>query len=68
LRTVPRPRRYLARHWLHLLRPLFRYSQSRNAYVLRGVGRTIGPVLRIDRRQRSRRVIEVERRGRERVA
>jgi hypothetical protein len=68
LRTVPRPRRYLARHWLLLLGPLFRYSQSRNAYVLRGVGRSLGPVVRVDRRQRARRVIEVERRGRERVA
>jgi hypothetical protein len=49
------------------LRPLFRYSESRNAYVLRAVGRSLGPVLRVDRRRRSRRVIEVERRGRESV-
>jgi hypothetical protein len=62
LRTVRRPRRYVARHWLLLLRPLFRYSEVRDAYVLRAVGRSLGPVLRVDRRCRSRRVIEVERR------
>ena len=30
---------------LVLLRPLFRYSPMRDAYVLRGIGRTTGPVL-----------------------
>jgi hypothetical protein len=64
---IPRPRRYIQRHWLILLRPLFRFSESRNAYVLRAVGRTVGPVLRVERRRRSRRVIAVERR-RESVA
>jgi len=33
-----------------LMRPLLRYSGSRNAYVLRGIGRRTGPVLRVDRR------------------
>jgi hypothetical protein len=33
-----------------LLTPVMRYSTSRDAYVLRGVGRRIGPVLRPDRR------------------
>jgi hypothetical protein len=33
-----------------LLRPALRYSTSRDAYVLRGVGRQVGPVLRVDRR------------------
>jgi hypothetical protein len=47
-----RTRRYVARYWLTLLGPLFRYSYSRNAYVLRGVGARVGPVLREDRRQR----------------
>lgn len=28
-----------------------RYSSSRDAYVLRGVGRRMGPVLRPDRRR-----------------
>jgi len=51
LRTVKRPRRYLARHWIQLLRPLFRYSAPRDAYVLRAIGGSIGPVLRVDRRR-----------------
>jgi hypothetical protein len=50
MRSMKRPRRYLARHWLVLLRPAFRYSRTRDAYVLRCVGNTRGPVLRIDRR------------------
>ncbi len=33
-----------------MLRPFVRYSSSRDAYVLRGVGRQFGPVLREDRR------------------
>jgi len=28
------------------LRPLLRYSAGRDAYVLRGIGRRVGPVLR----------------------
>lgn len=51
MRTVKRPRRYVARHWLMLARPLLRYSDSRNAYILRLVGRRWGPVLRQDRRR-----------------
>jgi len=50
LRSIKRPRRYLAKQWLVLLRPAFRYSRTRDAYVLRAVGNTRGPVLRIDRR------------------
>jgi hypothetical protein len=34
------------------MRPLFRYSYSRDAFVLRGVGRSFGPVLRLNRRER----------------
>ena len=34
------------------LRPLFRYSRSRDAYVLRAVGQTRGPVLRPRRTSR----------------
>ena len=33
-----------------LLRPFLRYSRSRDAYILRGVGSSRGPVLRVDRR------------------
>ena len=50
MRTVRRPRRYIAPHWIPLLRPLFRYSSSRDAYILRVVGSERGPVLRADRR------------------
>ncbi|HEY7934022.1 MAG TPA: hypothetical protein VID48_09365 [Solirubrobacteraceae bacterium] len=52
LRSVTRPRRYLAHHWLVLLTPLLRYSATRDAYVLRAVGGSKGPVLRVDRRRR----------------
>jgi hypothetical protein len=37
-------------HWVVLLRPLFRYSRFRDALVLRGIGGSVGPVLRVDRR------------------
>jgi hypothetical protein len=53
-REVKRPRRYVARHWLLLLRPFMRYSGPRDAYVLRLVGRSRGPVLRPERRQQKR--------------
>jgi hypothetical protein len=42
----------VARHWLLLWRPLLRYSATRDAYVLRLVGRKTGPVLRANRRRR----------------
>jgi hypothetical protein len=64
MRTVKRPRRYVARQWLVLLRPLLRYSHTREAYVLRGVGSTVGPVLRAERRARRRAYDGAERRGR----
>ena len=51
MRTVRRPRQYLAGPWLALLRPVLRYSSSRDAYVLRLIGSRRGPVLRIDRRR-----------------
>jgi hypothetical protein len=54
MRSAVRPRRYVARHWLLLLRPLLRYSATRDAFVLRFVGRSVGPVLRVDRRRRLR--------------
>jgi hypothetical protein len=46
----PRPRHDVPAPLLALLRPLFRYSEFRSAYVLRGVGHTRGPVLRSRRR------------------
>jgi hypothetical protein len=35
-----------------MMSPMLRYSYSRDAYVLRGVGRAVGPVLREERRRR----------------
>jgi hypothetical protein len=57
-----RTRRYVNAQWLGALSPLLRYSYSRDAYVLRFVGRTFGPVLREDRRLGHDRPIAVERR------
>jgi hypothetical protein len=37
---------------LRVLTPLFRYSPTRDGYVLRLLGRHVGPVLRPDRRRR----------------
>jgi hypothetical protein len=54
MRTQQRPRRYLAPHWLSMLKPVLRYSATRDAFVLRGVGRSSGPVLRVDRRRRGK--------------
>ncbi len=41
-----RPRREVSPVTLAFARPLFRYSYSRDAFVLRAVGNTRGPVLR----------------------
>lgn len=68
MRTVPRRRHYLPSHWLMLLTPVFRYSDSRDAYVLRLVGRRVGPVLRADRRVTKRRCLEGPERRRAHVA
>jgi hypothetical protein len=54
MRSVGRPRRYVARFWLVLFRPFLRYSVTRDAFVLRVVGRSVGPVLRPNRRRRRR--------------
>ena len=45
-----RPRRPLSPLLLGLLRPFLRYSLTRDAYVLRGIGNRHGPVL-VDRRR-----------------
>ena len=64
-RSVARSRRYISRYRLLMLRPLLRYSVTREAFVLRVVGNSIGPVLRPDRRRRARRqhFDGIERRG-----
>jgi hypothetical protein len=50
MRMERRTRHYVARRWLVLLTPIMRFSGSRNAYVLRLVGRKLGPVLKLERR------------------
>jgi hypothetical protein len=45
VRTRRRPRHNVSPLRMTLLRPLFRYSVTRDAYVLRVVGRRLGPVL-----------------------
>jgi hypothetical protein len=64
MRTIRRPRRYIARHWIPVLAPAFRYSRSRDAFVLRGIGGSVGPVLRGDRRCAQRPFKGRDRRGR----
>jgi len=63
MRSEQRPRRYVAPQWLLALAPVLRYSATRDAYVLRVVGNSYGPVLRSERR-RDRRAREPERRAR----
>jgi hypothetical protein len=58
MRTQQRPRRYVAGYWLALLKPVLRYSATRDAFVLRGIGNSSGPVLRVDRRGRGASVYE----------
>ena len=41
-----------------IMRPALRYSATRDAYVLRAVGNSNGPVLRPDRRRRRRQSFE----------
>jgi hypothetical protein len=58
MRTVRRPRRYVSPQLLRLLGPVLRYSSTRDAFVLRGVGSQVGPVLRQDRRRMERRRLQ----------
>ncbi len=46
MRNHPRPRRELHPLVFGAVRPLFRFSYSRDAWVLIGVGETVGPVVR----------------------
>ena len=48
-RETPRPRHIVGRRTIRLLKPFFRYSRVRDAYVLRLIGRHRGPVLRLKR-------------------
>ena len=46
-RSEPRLRTYVGPGLLRLVRPFFRYSYFRDAYVLRLVGERYGPVLKV---------------------
>ncbi len=50
MRSQQRPRRYVPGPWLFLLKPVLRYSATRDAFVLRAIGNSSGPVLRVNRR------------------
>jgi hypothetical protein len=63
-----RKRRYVAKPWVTLLRPLLRYSYSRDAFVLRTFGSRVGPVLREDRRARRERPVDGAERRQARIA
>jgi hypothetical protein len=69
VRSVPRTRHYLAPGALTLCRPVLWFDYGREAYILRGVGNRLGPVLREDRRSSSQpaRYRGPERRGPARV-
>lgn len=58
----PRPRHFVSGMTLMLVRPLFRYSLSRDAYVMRVIGSSSGPVLRRERRHKQRDFAGPERR------
>jgi hypothetical protein len=61
MHTVQRPRRYVSPVTLTAMRPVLRYSSTRDAFVLRMVGSHRGPVLR-----RERRIAQAELHGPER--
>jgi hypothetical protein len=44
MRTTPRTRHHVSPVVLALLRPALRYSYTREAFVLRGIGNHRGPV------------------------
>jgi O-antigen/teichoic acid export membrane protein len=48
-RRAPRPRHGVSPRVLFTLQPLFRYSLMRDAWILRGIGESYGPVLRATR-------------------
>jgi hypothetical protein len=51
-----------------IMRPLLRHSVGRDAYVLRVVGNSLGPVVRVDRRARSGEFTGADRRRRTQTA
>lgn len=63
MKAPDRRRRYIRSPLLWILRPFFRYSESRRAYILRLVGERLGPVLRPERRAKPSAFPGPERRG-----
>jgi hypothetical protein len=51
--TRPRHRRHVPDALLLVLRPIYRYDDDRDAWILRIVGRRLGPVLRPNRYRRN---------------
>ena len=62
MQRIARPRRYVSQVQLYAMAPVLRYSALRDAYVLRFVGETRGPVLRRERRRDQRAYAGPERR------
>ena len=62
MQRIARPRRYVSQAQLYAMLPILRYSDMRDAYILRFVGETHGPVLRKDRRRGQRDYTGPERR------
>jgi hypothetical protein len=63
VRSVPRTRHYVSPGALTLCRPVLAFDYAREAYILRGVGHRVGPVLREDRRRSANGYRGPERRG-----
>jgi hypothetical protein len=51
VRHIPRRRRHVSKGTFHLLRPFFRFSDSRQAYILRFIGGRVGPVIAVPSRK-----------------
>jgi hypothetical protein len=47
-RNTPRRRHFVSHRRISLIRPGFRYSPGRDAYVLRFVGNRFGPVYKLE--------------------
>ena len=63
MRLTQRPRHYVSPVTLTICRPFLSHDGWRDAYLLRGVGKRYGPVLKADRRRRDGRYTGPERRA-----
>jgi hypothetical protein len=68
MQRIARPRRYVSQLQLYAILPVLRYSALRDAYILRFVGETRGPVLRRERRRDRRAYTGPDRRQARQVA